>query len=632
MKTKFFILFIFIVFGIQIYQLNYTGHNYYTTKLKEKTERIVYGESAPRGRILDRNGKVLVDNVGVLNIIYHKPNRITIKEELQIAETLAPYEQNISLTTTDLKNYYLAKNNNGNDLITEDEWRLYEERKLTDEDISSLKWDRIKEEMIDYSEEEQKIATIFTKMQEGYIYQDKTIFKDVSNDFVSQILGLNIDSLSVKVSSKRTYPYGETLKTIFGSVGAITKETQEKYLSQNYALSDTVGTSGLEEEYESMLKGKKAVYYINSDNSLTLIDNEEQGNDIILNIDIDLQLELEKTLKEEMTLAKKRQTATYFNEAYAMIGDPKTGGILAIAGLEREQTGEFNDITITAFTSSYAMGSVVKGASSTVGYINGGITVGQKILDSCVKLYSEPSKCSYKKLGYVDDITALKTSSNYFQFITAIKVAGQSYKYNMQFNVTESDFEKYRSVFSSYGLGAKTMIDYPIEQTGMKGTKIAGDLLLNFAIGQYDTYTPISLLQYINTIANYGNRYALRFKKEEFNTFLNQVELDASYYDRITEGLYQVFHGGTASSYVNKNLNAVGKTGTSETFYDKDNDGVVDTEVINSTVAFYYPREDPTYSLVVVAPYLTTDGNSMYPFTKNISLKMTNYLATQKEE
>ena len=165
MKTKFFILFIFIVFGIQIYQLNYTGHNYYTTKLKEKTERIVYGESAPRGRILDRNGKVLVDNVDVLNIIYHKPNRITIKEELQFAETLAPYEQNISLTTTDLKNYYLAKNNNGNDLITEDEWRLYEERKLTDEDVSSLKWDRIKEEKINYSEEEQKIATIFTKMQ-----------------------------------------------------------------------------------------------------------------------------------------------------------------------------------------------------------------------------------------------------------------------------------------------------------------------------------------------------------------------------------------------------------------------------------------------------------------------------------
>ena len=197
----------------------------------------------------------------------------------------------------------------------------------------------------------------------------------------------------------------------------------------------------------------------------------------------------------------------------------------------------------------------------------------------------------------------------------------------MKFDVTEEDFKRYRDTFASYGLGAKTSIDYPLEQTGMKGTKVAGDLLLNLAIGQYDTYTPISLLQYINTLANYGNRYALRFKKEDYNTFLNQIALDEAYYNRITEGLYEVFHGGTASSYVSKNKNAVGKTGTSETFYDSDNDGVVDKEVINSTVAFYYPRENPRYSIVVVAPFLTDDGNFMYPFTKNVSLHMTNYLS-----
>ena len=232
----------------------------------------------------------------------------------------------------------------------------------------------------------------------------------------------------------------------------------------------------------------------------------------------------------------------------------------------------------------------------------------------------------YTSLGYVDDITALRTSSNYFQFLTAIQSTGQSYSYNMKFDVTEEDFARYRSIFSSYGLGNLTEIDYPNEQTGMKGTTIAGDLLLNFAIGQYDTYTPISLLQYINTIANYGNRYALRIKKEESNVFLNQIQMDASYYDRITEGLYQVFHGGTASSYVNASLNAVGKTGTSETFYDSNQDGVVDTPVINSTVVFYYPRENPKYSMVVVAPYITDVSSYNYPFTRNISLRMTNYL------
>ena len=400
----------------------------------------------------------------------------------------------------------------------------------------------------------------------------------------------------------------------------------DTFLEKGYAYSDIVGTSGLESEYESLLRGEKAKYILNSDNTLTEITPMKPGNDITLNLNIDVQLELERVLKEEMLLASKKSSAKYFHDAYAMVGNPTTGGIVALSGLRLLDNSEFQDITITSFTSSFAMGSVVKGASNTVGYLSGGIEVGKSMYDSCVKLWSEPSKCSYTNLGYINDITALRTSSNYFQFITAIQSTGQKYQYNMKFSVTEEDFMRYRNIFSAYGLGEKTKIDFPLEQTGLKGTKIAGDLLLNFAIGQYDTYTPISLLQYINTIANYGNRYALRFKKEEFNTFLNQVPLEDSYYDRITEGMYQVFHGGTASSYVDKSLNAVGKTGTSETFYDSDQDGIVDKEVINSTVVFYYPRENPIYSMVVVAPYLTDTSDYTYPFTRNISLKMSKFL------
>ena len=39
-----------------------------------------------------------------------------------------------------------------------------------------------------------------------------------------------------------------------------------------------------------------------------------------------------------------------------------------------------------------------------------------KMNDSCVKLYSQKEKCSWKNLGYLDSITALKQSSNYYQF------------------------------------------------------------------------------------------------------------------------------------------------------------------------------------------------------------------------
>ena len=589
-------------------------------------ERIVYGSSAPRGRILDRNGKVLVDNVGVIQVVYHKPVNSTIQGELDIATTLEPFVKDYSVSLTQLKNYYLATHNNGKDLITEEEYQLWDERKLSNEDISKLKWERITEDMLEFDEKERRIIYLFSLMNEGYSYEDKILFTDVSEEELAKIMALNISSLTSVIEAKRIYPYGETLKSIFGTIGSIPKEEVTTYLNSGYSLDDTVGTSGLEAQYENLLKGEKAKYYVNSDNTLTLLEEAKTGNDLVLNIDIDIQLELEKILQEEMILASKKSSSKYFKEAYAMVGNPKSGGVFALAGLKMNNDGTFQDITITAFTSSYAMGSVVKGASNTVGYLTGAIEVGKKVLDSCVKLYSEPTKCSYQKLGYVDDITALKTSSNYYQFLTAIQSTGQTYKYNMKFEVTEENFKKYRDVFASYGLGAKTEIDFPREDTGMKGSKVAGDLLLNFAIGQYDTYTPISLLQYIHTIASYGNRYALRLKKEEYNVFLNQVGLDSSYYDRIIEGMYQVFHGGTASSYVNKNLQAVGKTGTAETFYDSNFDGVVDTEVISSTLAYYFPREEPKYSVVIVAPYLTDTTTYRYPFTKTVSLKISSYL------
>ncbi len=628
MKIKFLLFFCFLVFFVFLYNLNIENHEYYQALLEDNMKQISYGYSAPRGRILDKNGKVLVDNIGVLNIVYHKPYNVSIETELELALKLSVYLDEVSATEKQKKNYYLAIHDNGKELISQDEWEMWEKRKISNEELKQMKWDRITSDMISYSLEEEKQIVLFSKMNEGYSYQDKVLLKDVEESVVDDIVNWQNDSLKVMVSTKRSYPYQNTLRSILGSIGSIQDEIST-YLNNGYSLDDVVGVSGIEKEYENILRGKKAKYLINSDNTLTLLEEEEAGGDVVLNIDIDVQLMLESVLKEEMDLASKKKSCKYFHDAYAMVGNPSTGGIIAIAGLRRLDNGDYQDITITSFTSSFAMGSVVKGASNTVGYLTGAIEVGKKIKDSCVKLYSQSQKCSYTSLGYVDDISALKTSSNYYQFVTAIASTGQKYKYNMVFDASLENFKTYRDVFSSYGLGSKTEIDFPREDVGMRGSKVAGDLLLNLAIGQYDTYTPVMLLQYINTISNRGNRYALRLKKEEYNTFLNQVNLDNQYYDRIIEGMYQVFHGGTASSYVNRKLNSVGKTGTSETFYDRDFDGMVDTSVINSTVAFFYPRENPLYSIVVVAPYLTDNPSYAYPFTKNVSLKITNYLPLQ---
>ena len=71
-------------------------------------------------------------------------------------------------------------------------------------------------------------------------------------------MALNISSLTSVIEAKRIYPYGETLKSIFGTIGSIPKEEVTTYLNSGYSLDDTVGTSGLEAQYENLLKGEKA--------------------------------------------------------------------------------------------------------------------------------------------------------------------------------------------------------------------------------------------------------------------------------------------------------------------------------------------------------------------------------------
>lgn len=639
-----FLLFSFIL--IRILFLNFYHHEKYSELLKQKTEIYIKGDSAPRGRILDRNGAILVDNELVERVIYRKINNPSFQEEVEIGKRLLTFFKVEEGNDKECRNFYaLTYPEVVNTYITEEEKELVNERKLTSNDLEKYKRERIPNEVIaSMSEEEKMLSKLYTLMNEGYSYQNKVILPNVDASLVANLTEANISGIFIEPFWKRVYPYGNVLRSIFGSLNeGIPLEKKDWYLKNGYELTDVVGASYLEEQYESYLKGEKAVYYVNGDQSLTMVSEAKRGNDLYLSIDINLQLKLEETVKNTLSKVKKMPNTEYLKESYALMSDPQTGSILAITGLRLLKNGkheEFQEVTSEAVLSSFTSGSIVKGASHTVGYLNGVIDVGKKIQDSCVKLYLVPEKCSYKKLGALDDISALKWSSNYYQFLTAIKMAGKKYSYNMKLEADESVFQIYRNVFSMYGLGSKTEIDIPNEQIGVIGKTISDDLLLNLAIGQYDTYTPVELLQYINTIHTNGVRNSLSLMKEIRSPdnevllsytpkVLSNIPLESSYYDRIKEGFYGVLHGGTGAGYINPNIPAYGKTGTSESFYDSNGDGKIDTKTISSTLAMVAPSKNSTYSLVLVTPHLSHyDGVKDYtaPFNRYISTEMSEYM------
>ena len=632
-KYYIFILSIFIIISYKLIVI-YSNRDYYIDKRISKTTIIVYGSNAPRGRILDTNGKVLVDNKQIKTIYYMKENNNNLKE-IEIANTLSNYLDVKEATILDQKKYYLASNNNGRNLITDDEYELLQQRKLTLKDLYELKLSRINDTML--QEINKKAASIYFLMQQGNIYDKKLIVSNVDEEDYARIMELNIPGIYGELTWERYYPYGNTLKDIFGSVGSIPKELKEEYLSKGYSLNDKVGISYLEYQYDDYLKGEKAVYELNN-NKLVLVKEEQPGNDLVLAIDIDLQLYIDDVIKEVLENSTKYNNTEYYNDTYVLVGNPNNGEILAISGIRKNKDGTFSDVSLNNINKSWTMGSAVKGATIAVGYKYNLIDENKFITDSCVKLEYVPLKCSHKRLGKINDLLALQESSNYYQYLIAINSTGNTYKSNMHLDVTETDFARYRDILSSFGLGTKTNIDLPNERVGIIGSKIAPDLLLNLAIGQYDTYTPIEMLQYINSIAS-GKRISLSLMRNistqtdillehDYNT-LNELPIKEEYLNRIREGLRLVISKGTGRYSIPSDIPFAGKTGTSESFLDTNNDGTIDVPTITKTFVGYYPYDNPQYSLVVIAPNIAHkngENTQIYNGASKISKKIATYL------
>jgi len=470
----FIIILFLLILMIDLFLIQIINKDKYTASLKNLTKKVIYGQSAPRGRIYDRNGKIIVDNVPSKVISYKKPSKVTTKDEVEIAYKLADMiDIEVKINDYDFKTFWIRNNKEeARKKITKDEWKKLEERKLTSDDIFKLEVERVTEEDLSiYDERGKKAAYIYTLMNTGYSYAEKVIKSGSVTDeeyaLVSENLS-NLKGVNTKLDWERTYPYGDTFKSILGSVSTsksgIPKELKDYYLKKGYTLDDRVGTSYLEYQYEDLLKGKKNKYEVLSDGTYKLISEGKRGQDITISIDIDLQKEVEQILTEEVLQTKTEANTEYYNRSFIVITNPKTGEILAMSGKQvKEENGTLKvyDYTPGAVTSSVVAGSLVKGASQTVGYNTGALKIGEIRYDTCVKIAATPQKCSWKPLGLLDDISALAYSSNTYQYYTAIRVGKGTYRYDQPLYIDKEAFNTYRNTFNEFGLGVKTEIDLP---------------------------------------------------------------------------------------------------------------------------------------------------------------------------
>ena len=184
-------------------------------------------------------------------------------------------------------------------------------------------------------EEKLKIATVRYAMSlNGYKrYVATTIASDVCDETMAEIME-NMDSLQgvdIAQSSLRVYPDAEYFAPLIGYIGKPSQEELDSLLleNENYELNDIVGKAGIEQYMETQLQGTKGnrTIYVNSMGNVLEVENEtqpESGRDVYLTIDKDLTIAVYQIMEQQLAgvlLSRIRNMKEYVPDARSTAAD-----------------------------------------------------------------------------------------------------------------------------------------------------------------------------------------------------------------------------------------------------------------------------------------------------------------------
>lgn len=648
---------IFILFSALVFRLGYLqivkGEEY--VDAIEGAEEVAVNTNVPRGRLYDRNGRILVDNDPENAITYTKTQSTTTTEMLKIAKKLAQLidQPTNRVTQRDKLDFWILKHKKeAYKKVSKAEIKKMRAKEDVEESevqkqIDKLVRERItEEELAQLSAQDLEELAIYREMASGYNLSPQIIkSENVSNEEfalvserLSDLPGVNTttDWKRVKLSSLAILG-----RTTVPSKG-IPKDKLNYYLARDYSRNDRVGESYLEAQYEELLQGEKTVVknVTNKQGQVVdtvIVDEGKPGKDLVLSIDSELQAQTEKIVEEQLLSLKSMGSSYLLDRAFLVMMDPNTGEILSMVGKKIEKDPETGknvvvDYSYGTFTTAYEVGSTVKGATVLTGYSEGVIKPGDSLLDEPIYLAgTDPKSSIFNRSGAItlNDQAALERSSNVFMFKVAMKIGGTGYTRGMGLRLKEGTFQTMRNSYAQFGLGVNTGIDLPGEFSGVQGTDTTPGKVLDLAIGQFDTYTPLQLAQYISTIANGGYRVQPHLLKEIHEpsedgetlgplvsdvspTILNRINNTQDEIDWVKGGLRRVYVGANGSArsvFGDAPFTAAGKTGTAEVVYFGAQKQYYSTMTTNLTHVGFAPYENPEIAYAVVIPWATTNFN-----------------------
>jgi penicillin-binding protein 2 len=450
-------------------------------------------------------------------------------------------------------------------------------------------------------------------------YQGKSVFKkNIPNQLYAQIQErlYEFKGFFFEIRQDRNYKYNSSAH-VLGYLGEVNKSDLENPPEDYYEQGDFIGKKGVESFYESNLRGIKGerYYYVDKfgvnkglykEGSLDV--EPQDGNNLILTIDIKLQEYGEKLLANKM--------------GSIVAIEPKTGEILALISSPYYNPANFNiqnrskyygralqdpakPIYNRAVSAPYPPGSTFKPVMALIGLQDGAINPETHFgCPGYFRLGNRIIRCHPHSFSTSLERSIASSCNTYYCYTFKAMMQQEKYK------SSEEAYNSWKFYLESFGIGHTLGIDVSGEFGGWLKDAAYYDKMhgkgswnyariISLAFGQGELgFTPMQMANVATCIANKGYYYTPHVLKqiEGLDTIpsrylvKNYTKVLPQNFNPVVAGMFAVTQSGTAAGSNIKGINIAGKTGTVQNPHGKN----------HSAYMAFAPIEDPKIAIAVV--------------------------------
>ena len=391
----------------------------------------------------------------------------------------------------------------------------------------------------------------------------KTVSEATKNDLINKnILGIN--GVKISTVSIRTYPYDKVASHIVGYVQNVNAEDLKKHKNEGYNSTSVIGRNGIEAAYEEKLKGitsGKIELVDKNDKVIKELCHKEvkmSPQDITLTIDIDLQQSLYNEYQNDKSASVALNPKT--GEVLALVSTPSYSNNDFVLGLSTDKwnalNNDVNQPLMSRYTQTYTPGSSMKPITAAIGLETKTIDP-NKDLGAKDKWQKDSSWGNY----YVTTLHA--PSPNDLK--NAITYSDNVYFARSALNIGKDNlFKYYKNLKIGEKIPFELALNK--SQYINKNQKVSDQLIADSGYGQGQILiNPLQLASIYSAFVNNGSIYQPHIVQGQTKTWIKNV-FSKETTKTIKEALINAIadKNGTGHAIYHDHVVLAGKTGTAE--------------------------------------------------------------------